>query len=109
MLFALIFLSLAIAVLAVIFAVQNPNVVQVSFLIWKTNAPLALDLLISFVLGFILGLLVLTSRLIKKGFLVTKLKKRTEELEGALEKKEKEREGGEQKETTEGEDKESIS
>ena len=110
MLFILIFLSLAIAVLAVIFAVQNPNVVQISFLVWKASAPLALALLISFILGFVFGLLILTSRLVKKGILVPKLKKRIEELERALESKEKgESEKGEQKEGTDGQNEEPIS
>jgi len=68
--------------LAVIFAVQNPNVVKVSFLAWETNAPLALALLVAFILGFILGLLILTSGLIKRGLLASKLGKRVKELGG---------------------------
>ncbi len=90
--FVLIFFSLAIVVLAVIFAVQNPNVVQVSFLVWKANAPLALALLVAFILGFILGLLILASGLIKRGLLASKLGKRVKELEEALEKKERKEE-----------------
>jgi len=97
MLFISIFFSLAIVVLAVIFAVQNPNVVQVSFLAWKANAPLALALLVAFILGFILGLLILTSGLIKRGLLASKLGKRVKELEEALEKKEKKEEEGQEK------------
>jgi len=101
MLFVLIFFSLAIVVLAVIFAVQNPNVVQVSFLAWETNAPLALALLVAFILGFILGLLILASGLIKRGLLASKLGKRVKELEEALEKKERKEEEEQKKEQEE--------
>ena len=57
---------LVIAILAVIFAIQNVNVVAVNFLMWKLEGSLALILLLTFVSGFIVGLLVLLPRLLNR-------------------------------------------
>ncbi|MBU4274643.1 LapA family protein [Patescibacteria group bacterium] len=57
---------LVVAILAVIFALQNVNIIFVNFLIWKLEGSLSLILLLTFVLGFIVGLLVLSPKLLKR-------------------------------------------
>ena len=66
MLLLLTIVILVIAILAVIFAIQNVSVVAVNFLMWKLEGSLALILSLTFVLGFIVGLLILLPSLLKK-------------------------------------------
>lgn len=54
--FALIF-SLALAVLAVIFALQNPQMIEVNLLFVETQGSAALVLIVTFAIGVVVGLL----------------------------------------------------
>ena len=65
MIFTLI-LALAFAVVAVIFALGNTDVVTVSFLAWQVEQPLALVLLVSVALGILIGILLMTPSAIKR-------------------------------------------
>lgn len=54
--FALIF-SLALSVLAVIFALQNPQTIEVNLLFVETEGSAALVLIVTFAIGVVVGLL----------------------------------------------------
>ncbi len=74
--------ALAIAAVAVIFAVQNPLTVTISFLAWKVTGSLSLVLLATLAIGTLIGLLVLAPSAIKNTLAVSGHRKRI----GALEK-----------------------
>lgn len=75
---------LMFAVLAVIFAVQNVEVVPISFLLWQTEGSLALVLLLALVIGVVIGLLVTLPTRIKYSRQLSKRKKEIAELEGTI-------------------------
>ena len=74
--------ALLIAVIAVIFALQNTITVTISFLAWKVTGSLSLVLLITLAIGAVIGLLVLAPSAIKNTIAVSNHRKRI----GALEK-----------------------
>lgn len=82
-----IIVALIIAILAVIFAIQNTSITLVTFLIWKFEGSLSLVLLLAFVLGVIASLLSLLPRIIKKGIIASNQKKENKELGKKLEEK----------------------
>ncbi len=84
MILALI-LALLFAIVAVIFALQNPMVVSVSFLTYRGDWPLALLILISVGLGFLIGVLVMTPGAIRRAWTLGSLRRKVNELEKALE------------------------
>jgi lipopolysaccharide assembly protein A len=77
-------LALIIAVLAVVFALQNPLPVIVNFLPWELRGSLALVLLITLVLGVLVGLLVSLPSIFRKERRLNHQKKIIEELEHRL-------------------------
>lgn len=85
----LIFLvvALLIAILAVIFALQNPANVTVTLLAWKFESSLALVLLLTLALGVLLGLLASVSAVIKRSWTISSQKKKIVQLEKSLEEK----------------------
>lgn len=87
MLLFFIIAALVIAILAVVFAIQNADIILVSFLAWQFQGSMALVLLLTFVLGFIAGLLIILPKLIKRSFMASGQKKKIEELPPALDKK----------------------
>lgn len=62
---AILGLAILIGVFACVFALQNTDVIAVSFLTWKAEASLALVLLTTFALGAAMGLLACLPALIK--------------------------------------------
>ncbi len=75
-------MALLIAVVAVIFALQNTLVITISFFVWKVTGSLSLVLLITLAIGVVIGLLVLAPSAINKTIQVSGHRKRI----GALEK-----------------------
>jgi len=75
---------LLFAVMAVIFAVQNVEVVPISFLLWHTEGSLALVLLLALVIGVVIGLLVTLPTRIKFSRQISKRKKEIAGLEGTI-------------------------
>jgi len=75
---------LLFAVMAVIFAVQNVEVVPISFLFWQTEGSLALVLLLALVIGVVIGLLVTLPTRIKFSRELSKRKKEIAGLEGTI-------------------------
>lgn len=79
----LLALALAIALAACVFAIQNADVITVSFLAWRWQASLALVLLATFALGALVGLLSCFSALVRGRVSEGRLSRRLRELEGA--------------------------
>lgn len=77
----LIFLSLLIAIVAVVFALQNTAVATVSFLLWEFSSSLALILLIAVFAGVLISFLVSIPQLVRANWKARGLHKQTAELE----------------------------
>lgn len=90
MLLFLIIAALIIAILAVVFALQNADIILVTFLIWKFEGSLALVLLLTFVTGAIVSLLILSPWITKKGLMSSNQNKKIKELGRKLEEKKEE-------------------
>jgi len=80
-------MSIVIAMIVVVFALQNAVPITVSFLTWKFESSLALLLLITIALGVLMSALVSMPSKIKKMKLISNQKKKIQELENALLKK----------------------
>jgi uncharacterized integral membrane protein len=76
--------ALIIAVIAVIFALQNTMTVTIAFLAWEITGSLSLVLLITLAIGAVIGLLVLTPSAIKNTITASKDRKRMSMLEKQL-------------------------
>jgi lipopolysaccharide assembly protein A len=72
----LIILALVIAVVAVIFALQNIAAVTVSLFFWHINGSLALVLLITLAAGVLISLLASMPGTIKRRWTISNLKKK---------------------------------
>ncbi|MEW6214023.1 MAG: LapA family protein [Nitrospirota bacterium] len=79
--------ALVMAVLVVIFALQNAIPITVTLFVWKFEGSLALVLLLSLALGVIMGLLVSMPAIIKKSWKISNQNKKIEELERSLQRK----------------------
>lgn len=77
----LLILALLVAIVAVIFAVQNAASITVSFLVWQFGASLALVLLLAVAVGVLLVMLVTAPGNIRNSWNLSRLKKRVAELE----------------------------
>lgn len=80
----LLIIAIVIAILTVIFALQNAVTITVSFLTWKFESSLALVLLITLTLGILTSLLVSVPSMIKRMRMVSSQKKKIKELENDL-------------------------
>jgi len=76
--------ALLIAVLAVIFALQNSMLVTISFFSWTITGSLSLVLLATLAIGVLIGLLVLAPNLLKKTFKSSSQRKRIDALENEV-------------------------
>jgi uncharacterized integral membrane protein len=78
--------AIIVAILAVVFALQNAVPITVSFLTWRFESSLALVLLITVALGILMSLLVSVPSMIKTKRMISSQKKRIRELENGLQK-----------------------
>lgn len=76
--------ALALAILTVIFALQNPIPVGVTFLLWKFEGSLALVLMLTFTLGVLVSLLVSIPTILKRRTAISNQQKKIGELENRL-------------------------
>ncbi len=83
MVFSLI-LALAIAVVAVFFALENPTMVTVSFFGYAVDGSLALFILIAVGVGALLGILLMAPGRIKSGLSNARSRKKIGSLEAKL-------------------------
>ena len=79
-----VFLALLIAVIAVIFALQNTLIVTVSILLWKFTGSLALVLLLALAVGALISFLASMPSLVRGKWSQRNLRKRATELEKNL-------------------------
>ncbi len=75
-------LALVIAIIAVVFALQNTATITISFIIWEVTGSLSLVLLVTLAIGVLIGLLFLSPSAIKSSLQASGQRK----LIGALEK-----------------------
>jgi len=78
--------AIVVAILAVVFALQNAVPITVSFLTWRFESSLALVLLITVALGILMSLLVSVPSIVKTRKMISSQKKKIQELEGGLQK-----------------------
>ena len=83
MVFALI-LALAFAIVAVIFALQNTEVVAVTFFSLSFEGSLALVILVAVALGILIGVLVMTPGSVKNKIASSRSRKKIGSLEASL-------------------------
>ncbi|MBA7529546.1 Lipopolysaccharide assembly protein A [subsurface metagenome] len=76
--------AIIVAILAVVFALQNAVPITVSFLTWRFESSLALVLLITVALGIIISLLVSVPSMIRTRRIISGQKKKIQELESSL-------------------------
>ena len=81
--------ALVIAIIAVIFALQNPAPVTISFLIWQAQGSLALVLLITLLFGVLISLLVSAPTVIRRNRANSSQKRQIQSLQGTLAEREK--------------------
>lgn len=78
-------IALIIAVLAVVFALQNSDPVVVRIFYWDLgHASMAIVLLFTFIIGILTGLLMMAMGIYKRNHIVSAQKKRINELESQL-------------------------
>lgn len=76
-----LFIGAFIAVLAVIFALQNAVPITVSFLMWKVESSLALILIIAFIAGLVVSILFNTLTHIRRTQFSSVRNEKNEEIE----------------------------
>ncbi len=76
--------AIIVAILAVVFALQNAVPITVSFLTWRFESSLALVLLITLALGILMSLLVSVPSMTKRKRMISNQKKKIQELEISL-------------------------
>lgn len=82
--------ALVIAFLAILFALQNTNLVTIQLFIWEYQQSLALILLGTLAIGVIIGLLVSVPSVIRRNVRVSRLQKQSESLTEQIEEKSRE-------------------
>lgn len=78
-------LGFAIAIVAVIFALQNTATVEVAFFTLHVSGSLALVVLVTLAAGILIGILVMTPSVIKRSISLSSHRKKLKGLEKALE------------------------
>jgi putative membrane protein len=76
--------ALGLAILTVVFALQNTVPVVVTFLIWKFEGSLAMVLMLTFALGVLVSSLVSIPAIVKRRSATSNQTKKIEELENRL-------------------------
>lgn len=79
--------ALAIAFLAILFALQNTNLVTINLFLWSYQQSLALVLLGTLTLGVVIGLLVSIPAVIRRGWQTTRVQKQADHLNALLQEK----------------------
>ena len=73
--------ALAIAFLAILFALQNNSEVTITLFVWQYQESLAIVLLTTLAIGAIIGLLVATPTILRRGWRISRDRRRAEGLE----------------------------
>lgn len=83
-------LALAIALFAILFALQNPTPVLINFFVWQFQDPLAVVILLTLAVGVAAGVLVSFPSILRRSWKIGSYKKQMEELRWQLQEKDKE-------------------
>lgn len=84
----LLILALFIAILSVVFALQNAIPIPVNLLIWEVRGSLALVLLVTLGVGILVGILAMAPSLVRKSLKVSHQNKRIKQLQETIIEKE---------------------
>lgn len=84
--FFYIILLIIVAVAAVIFAVQNTAAVTVTLFSWSVSGSLSLLLVVTLIIGFLLGILVMAPSVFRRSIQSSGLRRRVKRLEREKEK-----------------------
>lgn len=76
--------GLSIAAIAILFALQNPTLASVRFLVWRLEMPLALLTIVIFAIGATAGVLCLLPSLLRQLATLNQQRRRLQELQAAL-------------------------
>jgi uncharacterized integral membrane protein len=79
-----LFISLFVAAIAVLFALQNTAVVEINFLFWNFEGSLALLLLIALALGALISFFASLPSILRRNNLIRNLQKKITELESRV-------------------------
>lgn len=82
--FIFILIALIIAIIAVIFALQNAITITVSFFFWQFDGSLALVLLLTLALGFLISFFATMPAIIRRSWTIAGQKRRINTLEKQL-------------------------
>ncbi|NCJ07639.1 DUF1049 domain-containing protein [Synechococcales cyanobacterium C] len=77
-------LAIAIAALAILFALQNADLATIRLGVWVFDSPLALVLLVTLAIGFLLGLMVSVPALVRRGWQLSNCKRTIQVFEAEL-------------------------
>lgn len=80
----LLIIALIITILAVIFALQNTAAVTVTFFAWQFDQSLALVLIITIILGVVIGLLTILPGSVRNKWKLSNLRKKSDALDKKL-------------------------
>jgi putative membrane protein len=80
----MLIISLVIAFLSILFAIQNTTVIPIRFLIWETEGSVALVLFIALVAGALISYLATAPRQIRQRMTISSQRKKIAEVEGQL-------------------------
>lgn len=80
----LLIIALIITILAVIFALQNTATVTVTFFAWQFDQSLALVLIITIILGVVIGLLTILPGSVRNKWKLSNLRKKSDALDKKL-------------------------
>lgn len=83
MIFTLI-VALILAIVSVVFALQNSDVVEVVFFSLKMEGPFALFILASLVIGVVIGILVMVPGVIKNALTLSRTRKQVDAMQKSL-------------------------
>ena len=81
----LLIISLVIAIIAVIFAVQNPDPTTISFLTWEGDIPLAVVLIVTLGAGVLIGMLASSPSIVRNKLKFRNQNKQIKDIEAKLE------------------------
>jgi uncharacterized integral membrane protein len=91
----LLVIGLIVAILAVIFALQNPVPTVISFLFWQSGeVSLALVLLVTFLIGVVATVLVLLPGIIRRSTQLRGMKKKVGQMDKLVNKEDKDADEG---------------
>jgi putative membrane protein len=77
-------IALLIALIAVIFALQNTQVVSINFLAWTFQSSIALEMVVTLIAGVVVGILAMLPASIRSQLQISSKKKEKAGLEASL-------------------------